>query len=67
MDRKRAEFLFSFIIIILACLLFGCFNKGPTTDRLYFEPPPRLIDNYSGMVEEEEVNWEKTSYNVKIN
>lgn len=66
MDRKRAEFLFSFIIIILACFLFGCFNKGPTTDRLYFEPPTRLIDNYSSMVEEEEVNWAWLKFDVRF-
>jgi len=37
----------------------GCKSTGKknTTATLYFEPPDRLIDDYAGMVQTEEVNW----------
>lgn len=38
-------------------LLSGCFNHDKPTGRLYFEPPARLIDDYTGMVEVMELNW----------
>lgn len=41
----------------VAMLLSGCFGHDKTTGRLYFEPPARLIDDYTGMVEAMELNW----------
>lgn len=35
----------------------GCFNHGNPAGRLYFEPPAQLIDDYTGMVEVQELNW----------
>jgi hypothetical protein len=38
----------------------GCFFRKSETDKeakLYYEPPDRLIDDYTAMIEVEEVDW----------
>ena len=46
------------VIILLFLSLSGCFGrKASDTGRLYFEPPERVIDDYTGMIEREDVNW----------
>jgi len=57
MYKVRSKFLFSLLTISYLCLLIGCFNKGANSKKLYFEPPERLIKDYTGMVEGEEVDW----------
>ena len=57
MSKDVNRLIIAFISILLACLLTGCFNKKSTTDRLYFEQPPSIIGDYSGMVEVKELNW----------
>src|SRR5512139_1143206 len=44
-------------VITSLCVLSGCLGKDNTSGRLYFEPPARLIDDYTGMVEVMELNW----------
>ena len=49
--------------IFICCVLLlngGCFLKRSEPDKeakLYFEPPDRLIKDYTAMIEEEEVDW----------
>jgi len=43
-------------IVLISCII-GCLNKGKSTDRLYFEPPQRLIKDYRGMVSMEGIEW----------
>ena len=54
-DKKK------FILILLSVILFhglaGCSHKEHKSDTLYYDPPPRLINDYTGMIEAEEVNW----------
>lgn len=57
MGKDVNRLIIAFISILLACLLTGCFNKKPATDRLYFEPPPSIIGDYTGMVEVKGLNW----------
>ena len=57
MYKVRGKFLFSLLTIPYLCLLIGCFNKGANSKKLYFEPTERLIKEYTGMVEGEEVDW----------
>lgn len=50
----------SLFIMLSLCLVCGtgCKSSGETeTDTLYFEPPDRLIDDYAGMFQTNEVNW----------
>lgn len=44
-------------MFFLSVLISGCFGRDATPGRLYFEPPERLIDDYTGMVEVQELNW----------
>lgn len=44
-------------MFFLLLLISGCFGKDTTPGKLYFEPPARLIDDYTGMVEVQELNW----------
>jgi hypothetical protein len=44
-------------VIVVLYFLCGCLGKGTSGGRLYFEPPDRLIDDYTGMVEVMELNW----------
>jgi len=57
MHKGISKCIFFFITILHFCLLNGCINKGSTNKKLYFEPPPRLIRDYIGMIEGEELNW----------
>ena len=45
------------ISILFVSLFTGCFNKRLPTDRLYYEPPPNIIGDYTGMGESRELNW----------
>jgi hypothetical protein len=64
--KVGSKFIFSVIAIIHLCLLIGCFNKGTDSKKLYFEPPERLIKDYNGMVEGEEVNWVWLKLGVRL-
>lgn len=49
-----------FFIILTFCLGLssGCMGTAKVeTDKLYFEPPGRIIDDYTGMFQTQEVNW----------
>lgn len=50
------------------CLLVGaCLNRsGDNPGKLYFEPPARLIDDYRGMVEVEELSfaWSQAGFRL---
>ena len=44
----------------ISLLTSGCFLKRsepPKDAKLYYEPPERLIDNYTALIEVEEVDW----------
>jgi len=43
-------------MLVLWVLFSGCFSKD-NAQKLYYEPPARLIDDYTGMVEVAELNW----------
>jgi len=48
------------LAVLMTCMLMpmsGCFNKDKPAGRLYFEPHPRLIEDYTGMVEVMQLNW----------
>ena len=48
------------LILLVLCIVCntGCRSREKTgTDTLYFEPPDRLIDDYAGMFQTDEVNW----------
>ena len=52
------------VYYLILCILFfmnsGCFFKrsDPSkNEKLYYEPPERLIDDYTALIEEEEVDW----------
>ena len=57
MNKDVNRLIVVLISILFACLFAGCFNKRSTTDRLFYEPPPRIIGDYTGMVEARELNW----------
>ena len=57
MDKEINRLIIAFITILFACHFTGCFNKRSTTDRLYYEPPPSIIADYTGMVEVKGINW----------
>jgi len=42
---------------VVCSLLAGCIHRGQISGKLYFEPPARLIEDYTGMVEVDELNW----------
>jgi hypothetical protein len=56
---KRTVNCSLFIILSLCCLSStACKSTGEAeTNTLYFEPPERLIDDYAGMFQTDEVNW----------
>jgi hypothetical protein len=59
----------SLFIILSFCLLLstGCKSTGEVeTDKLYFEPPDRLIDDYAGMFQTDEVNWAWTQIGFRL-
>jgi len=51
-----------FLVCTAACKSTGNDNKDP----LYFEPPDRLIDDYAGMFQTDEVNWAWTQIGFKF-
>ncbi len=53
----KGKLLFSVITIILFSCISGCLSKKNSTDRLYFEPPQRLINDYRGMVSMDGIEW----------
>ena len=56
--NKTVGFIIYTCIISLLCT--GCFLKrseAPEDVKLYYEPPDRLIDDYTAMIEVEEVDW----------
>lgn len=57
MAKDTHRFHIGFIGMLLVCLLTGCWNKQSHTSRLYFEPPPSIIGDYTGMGEVEDINW----------
>ena len=66
MHKGKRKFIFSFIIILHFCFITGCMNKGAKNERLYFEPPLRLINDYTGMIEVKEINWVWLKLGVKF-
>ena len=60
MNTPKRTVTYSLFIVLSLCLLCttACKSTGETeTDALYFEPPDRLIDDYAGMFQTDEVNW----------
>lgn len=51
-----------FLAVTAACKSTG----GSETVSLYFEPPDRLIDDYAGMVQTDEVNWVWTQVGFRL-
>ena len=56
MHNYNRKGLFLIIIILSLSFLMGCFLKGETKP-LFFNPPAKIIDDYTGLMEGEEVNW----------
>jgi len=61
MKNKMNQTVGFVICTCIICLLCsGCFLKRsepPEDAKLYYEPPERLIDDYTAMIEVEEVDW----------
>jgi hypothetical protein len=57
MCKGNGKLFFSVITILLISCMIGCLNKKNSTDRLYYEPPQRLINDYRGMVSMEGIEW----------
>ena len=58
--------LFSMLALFLLCTT-ACKSTGDdNNDTLYFEPPDRLIDDYAGMFQTDEVNWAWTQLGFKF-
>ena len=69
MNTRKRTVTYSLFIILSLCLLCttACKSTGETeTDALYFEPPDRLIDDYAGMFQTDEVNWAWTQIGFKF-
>lgn len=66
MYKGGSKSIFYIIAVIHVFLMIGCFNKGSDGKKLYFEPPGRLIRDYTGMVEEEQVNWAWLKLGVRL-
>lgn len=52
--------LYSLFICFVLLAPYGCFFKGEKSkpvDKLYFEPPDRLIDDYTSLIEGGKVDW----------
>ena len=61
METCMNKALWSVIFACCICLVSsGCFLKrseSPEEVKLYYEPPDRLIDDYTAMIEVEQVDW----------
>lgn len=55
--KKSTACVLTVLMTCMVMLLSGCFSKEKPAGRLYFEPPARLIEDYTGMVEVMELNW----------
>ena len=55
--KKSTACVLTVLMTCMVVLLPGCFSKEKPAGRLYFEPPARLIEDYTGMVEVMELNW----------
>ena len=67
--RKRRNNYFLFILLGLCFLCTaGCKNTGEkkTTSTLYFDPPDRLISDYAGMFQTDQVNWAWTQIGFRF-
>ena len=52
--------LYSFLICFVLVTQYGCFFKGEKpkpVEKLYFEPPERLIDDYTSLIDGGKVDW----------
>lgn len=52
--------LYSLFICFVLLAPYGCFFKGEKSkpvDKLYFEPPDRLINDYTSLIEGGKVDW----------
>ena len=52
--------LYSLFICFALLALYGCFFKNDNPQpggKLYFEPPDRLIDDYTSLIEGRKVDW----------
>jgi hypothetical protein len=52
--------LYSFFICLALLANYGCFFKGDKEkpiEKLYFEPPERLIDDYTSLIDGGKVDW----------
>lgn len=52
--------LYSLFICLVLLAPYGCFFKGEKSkpvDKLYFEPPDRLINDYTSLIEGGKVDW----------
>jgi len=56
MQNHNKSGLFLIITILSLFILSGCFLKAEKKP-LFFKPPASIIDDYTGLMEGEEVNW----------
>lgn len=52
--------LYSLVICFVLLAHYGCFLKGDDpkpVEKLYFEPPDRLIDDYTALIDGGRVDW----------
>ena len=56
MCNKKINHILLIVSIISICIFMGCFLKAEK-QPLYFNPPAKLIEDYTGLMEGEEVNW----------
>lgn len=66
MGRCGFRFIISLMWLLQIFLIAGCFGKRSVNKPLYFEPPPIFIGDYTGMVEDEDVNWAWLRLGVRL-
>jgi hypothetical protein len=66
MCKDNGKLFLSVITILLISCIIGCLNKKNSTDRLYFEPPQSLINDYRGMVSMEGIEWSWLKLGVRF-
>lgn len=56
----KKSILYSLFICLVLLVHYGCFfknDKPKPVEKLYFEPPARLIDDYTSLIDGTKVDW----------
>ena len=63
---RKTSYSLLLVGFFVCSLLAGCIHRGQLSGKLYFEPPERLIEDYTGMVEVDELNWAWTKPGFRL-